>query len=49
MFPTELKYGVWAASGEIDIMESTNDMKKITQGLHFGGAGGCSGVGGSGA
>lgn len=38
MFPTELKYGVWAASGEIDVMESVNDMKKITQGLHFGGS-----------
>ena len=39
LFPTELTYGKWAASGEIDIMESINDMETIAQGLHFGGPG----------
>lgn len=28
----------WPASGEIDILESVNDQKKIVQGLHYGGA-----------
>ncbi|KAL4449432.1 hypothetical protein ABPG77_007076 [Micractinium sp. CCAP 211/92] len=37
MFPTELTYGKWAASGEIDILESINDMVTATQGIHFGG------------
>ncbi|PSC74883.1 (1-3)-beta-glucanase [Micractinium conductrix] len=37
LFPTGLKYGKWAASGEIDVMESINDMETITQGLHYGG------------
>lgn len=47
LFPTELKYGKWAASGEIDVMESVNDLNRITQGLHYGGAGaGGGGVGG---
>ena len=30
-----------AGCSQIDVMESVNDMKKITQGLHFGGSGGC--------
>lgn len=37
MFPTELAYGKWAASGEIDILESINDMVAATQGIHYGG------------
>ena len=39
LFPTDLVYGKWAASGEIDIMESINDMTTIAQGLHYGGPG----------
>jgi hypothetical protein len=39
LFPTDLTYGKWAASGEIDIMESINHMETIAQGLHFGGPG----------
>ncbi|EFN59705.1 hypothetical protein CHLNCDRAFT_133261 [Chlorella variabilis] len=37
MFPTEPTYGEWAASGEIDVMESINEMTTITQGLQYGG------------
>ncbi|GAB4822324.1 hypothetical protein N2152v2_009370 [Parachlorella kessleri] len=40
MFPVDLKYGAWAASGEVDIMESVNSMQTITQGIHFGGVSG---------
>ncbi|PRW51178.1 glucan endo-1,3-beta-D-glucosidase [Chlorella sorokiniana] len=32
------KYGHWAASGEIDIMEAANDMRTAHGTLHFGGA-----------
>jgi len=37
MLPTDYKYGTWAASGEIDIMEYRGQETNITQGtLHFG-------------
>lgn len=32
------KYGHWAASGEIDILEAANDMRTAHGSLHFGGA-----------
>ncbi len=37
MMPQDDVYGGWAASGEIDIMESANDMSSIGGTLHFGG------------
>jgi len=38
MLPTDYKFGAWAASGEIDIMEYRGQETNITQGtLHFGG------------
>jgi beta-glucanase (GH16 family) len=37
MMPTDSVYGVWAASGEIDVMESSNQMSAIGEALHFGG------------
>jgi beta-glucanase (GH16 family) len=37
MLPTDYKYGTWAASGEIDIMEYRGQVRDKTQGtLHFG-------------
>jgi beta-glucanase (GH16 family) len=38
MMPTDSEYGRWAASGEIDIMESTNDAGHIGGTIHYGGA-----------
>lgn len=39
MLPTESKYGTWAASGEIDILESRgSEVGETTGALHFGGA-----------
>ena len=38
MMPQDDVYGGWAASGEIDIMESSNAMNAIGGALHFGGA-----------
>ena len=38
MMPTDNIYGGWAASGEIDIMESCNNMDFIGGTIHFGGA-----------
>ncbi|MDX2115889.1 MAG: family 16 glycosylhydrolase [Planctomycetota bacterium] len=38
MLPTTSPYGGWAASGEIDIMESVNDADRIYGTIHFGGA-----------
>ena len=38
MMPTDNIYGGWAASGEIDIMESCNNMNFIGGTIHFGGA-----------
>jgi beta-glucanase (GH16 family) len=38
MMPTDSVYGGWAASGEIDIMESANDMYIIGGTIHYGGA-----------
>lgn len=37
MLPTGSPYGGWAASGEIDIMESVNAMTTVYGTLHFGG------------
>lgn len=37
MMPADDVYGGWAASGEIDIMESSNDMDYINGTIHFGG------------
>ncbi len=36
MLPTNSPYGGWASSGEIDIMESVNQMNRIHGTLHFG-------------
>lgn len=36
MLPTNSPYGGWAASGEIDIMESTNAADRIYGTIHFG-------------
>jgi beta-glucanase (GH16 family) len=36
MLPTNSPYGGWAASGEIDIMESTNAADRIHGTIHFG-------------
>ena len=38
MMPTDSVYGGWAASGEIDIMESANQMSSIGGTIHYGGA-----------
>lgn len=38
MMPTDHVYGVWAASGEIDIMESVGQADAIYGTLHFGGS-----------
>ena len=38
MLPTNSPYGGWAASGEIDIMESVNYADTIYGSIHFGGA-----------
>jgi beta-glucanase (GH16 family) len=38
MLPTDYKYGTWAASGEVDIMEYRGQIKNKVEGtLHFGG------------
>jgi len=37
MMPQDDTYGTWAASGEIDIMESANAMDFVSGTLHFGG------------
>ncbi len=36
MLPTNSPYGGWASSGEMDIMESVNQMNRIHGTLHFG-------------
>jgi len=39
MMPTDSEYGIWAASGEIDIMEALNDHPDEIMGtIHFGGS-----------
>jgi beta-glucanase (GH16 family) len=39
MMPKDSKYGVWAASGEIDIMEMRGDAPRVTMGtIHYGGS-----------
>ncbi|KAL4855257.1 Protein DETOXIFICATION 1 [Chlorella vulgaris] len=38
LLPSVNTYGDWPASGEIDVLESINNMLAITQTLHFGGA-----------
>lgn len=38
MMPQDDVYGGWAASGEIDIMESSNQMDYIAGTIHFGGS-----------
>lgn len=37
MLPTNSPYGGWAASGEIDIMESVNQMTSVHGTIHYGG------------
>lgn len=37
MLPIDLRYGVWASSGEIDIYEMKNDFSKNNMALHYGG------------
>ena len=37
MMPTDSEYGGWAASGEIDIMETVNKADFISGAIHFGG------------
>ncbi len=40
MLPVDLKYGAWAASGEIDIVEAAGqNPKEVTGGIYFGGFG----------
>jgi len=36
MLPTDTPYGIWAASGELDIMESTNTADRIFGTAHYG-------------
>ncbi|MEI6606143.1 MAG: glycoside hydrolase family 16 protein [Verrucomicrobiota bacterium] len=36
MLPTDEHYGVWSASGEIDIMESVGNPQEVSCALHFG-------------
>ena len=36
MMPQDNKYGAWAASGEIDIFESRNDLTEVFNNLNFG-------------
>ena len=39
MMPQDSKYGGWAASGEIDIMEARGEKPHVTQGtIHYGGS-----------
>lgn len=38
MMPTDSVYGIWAASGEIDIMESVNIADRVYGTVHFGGS-----------
>lgn len=37
LLPTDMRYGVWASSGEIDIYEMKNDFAKCNFALHYGG------------
>lgn len=37
MMPTDSVYGIWAASGEIDIMESVNLADRVYGTIHYGG------------
>jgi beta-glucanase (GH16 family) len=37
MMPTDDVYGIWAGSGEIDIMETSNGTNSVGGALHFGG------------
>jgi hypothetical protein len=37
MLPIDLRYGVWASSGEIDIYEMKNQFIKNNMALHYGG------------
>lgn len=38
MLPSKSKYGTWASSGEIDILETLNTTDRLYQTIHFGGA-----------
>jgi len=38
MMPTDSEYGRWAASGEIDILESVNNADHISGTIHYGGS-----------
>lgn len=40
LYPEENRYGGWAQSGEIDIVEAVNSMYWMGQGAHFGGESG---------
>ena len=37
MLPIDMRYGVWASSGEIDMYEMKNDFKQNNMALHYGG------------
>jgi hypothetical protein len=37
MLPIDLRYGVWASSGEIDIYEMKNDFTHNNMAFHYGG------------
>lgn len=37
MLPIDMRYGVWASSGEIDIYEMKNQFIKNNMALHYGG------------
>ena len=37
MLPTDMRYGVWASSGEIDMYEMKNEFDKCNIALHYGG------------
>jgi hypothetical protein len=37
MLPIDMRYGVWASSGEIDIYEMKNEFIKNNMALHYGG------------
>jgi len=37
MLPIDLRYGVWASSGEIDMYEMKNDFQKNNMAFHYGG------------
>jgi hypothetical protein len=37
MLPVDLRYGVWASSGEIDVYEMKNEFDHVNLAFHYGG------------